>query len=125
MALVGLRYVAPVLRVASVAKATAFYQEKLGFEREFEHAGTYASLRHGASRIHLAQGGRFGRDQAAFEREEQIDACILVDDAAALAKRVGEAGATISVPLRRMPYGVEFYVRDPDGNVLGFVQPSP
>jgi hypothetical protein len=23
-----------------------------------------------------------------------------------------------------MPYGKEFYVRDPDGHVLGFVQPS-
>jgi hypothetical protein len=28
------------------------------------------------------------------------------------------------VPLRRMPYGVELYVRDPDGYVLGFVEPA-
>jgi len=28
------------------------------------------------------------------------------------------------VALRRMPYGTEFYVRDPDGYVLGFVQPA-
>ena len=32
---------------------------------------------------------------------------------------------TFSVPLRQMPYGVEFYVRDPDGYVLGFVEPAP
>jgi hypothetical protein len=29
------------------------------------------------------------------------------------------------VTLRHMPYGVEFYIRDPDGYVLGFVQPAP
>jgi hypothetical protein len=28
------------------------------------------------------------------------------------------------VPLRTMPYGIEFYLRDPDGYILGFVQPT-
>jgi hypothetical protein len=28
------------------------------------------------------------------------------------------------VPLRSMPYGREFYVRDPDGYILGFVEPA-
>ena len=26
------------------------------------------------------------------------------------------------MPLRKMPYGTEFYVRDPDGYILGFIQ---
>lgn len=34
------------------------------------------------------------------------------------------AGAPFSVPLRTMPYGGEFYVRDPDGYIIGFVQPA-
>jgi hypothetical protein len=29
-----------------------------------------------------------------------------------------------SVPLRHMPYGREFYVRDPDGYIPGFVEPT-
>ena len=33
-------------------------------------------------------------------------------------------GVTFAVPLRHMPYGIEFYVRDPDGYVLGFIQPT-
>jgi hypothetical protein len=33
-------------------------------------------------------------------------------------------GADFSMPLRKMPYGTEFYVRDPDGYVLGFIQPA-
>jgi hypothetical protein len=28
------------------------------------------------------------------------------------------------VALRKKPYGSEFYVRDPDGYILGFVQPA-
>ena len=34
------------------------------------------------------------------------------------------SGAAFSVPLRNMPYGREFYIRDPDGYILGFIQPT-
>jgi len=40
----------------------------------------------------------------------------------ALASEMIASGASISVPLRQMPYGKELYVRDPDGYVLGFVE---
>ena len=36
-----------------------------------------------------------------------------------------QLGFPFAVPLREMPYGVEFYIRDPDGYILGFVQPTP
>jgi len=35
------------------------------------------------------------------------------------------AGVPFTVSPRPMPYGEEFYGRDPDGYVLGFVQPAP
>ena len=41
---------------------------------------------------------------------------------ASLSARFAVAGAPFSVPLRTMPYGTEFYVRDPDGYILGFVE---
>ena len=59
-----------------------------------------------------------------IERAEHIDACLGVADAQALSARFASAGVPFSVPLRRMPYGAEFYVRDPDGYILGFVQPA-
>jgi predicted enzyme related to lactoylglutathione lyase len=65
------------------------------------------------------------RDQAAFERSEFIDACIVVQNAEALSASFKSAGVPFAQPLRQMPYGVEFYVRDPDGYVLGFIQPTP
>ena len=57
-------------------------------------------------------------DAGAVEAEEHVDACI----AQALSSRFATNGAVFSMPLRVMPYGHEFYVRDPDGYVLGFVQ---
>jgi hypothetical protein len=64
------------------------------------------------------------RDQAAFERAEHIDVCIVVHDAARLCAELTSSGVPISVALREMSYGSEFYVRDPDGYILGFVQPT-
>jgi hypothetical protein len=62
------------------------------------------------------------RDQKAFEREEHIDACVGVQSAETLSAAFASVGISFLVPLRQMPYGMEFYVRDPDGYVLGFVQ---
>jgi len=47
-----------------------------------------------------------------------------VKDIESLASGFASAGAVFSVPLRQMPYGQELYVRDPDGYILGFVQPA-
>lgn len=74
--------------------------------------------------IHLKGAPPAPRDQAAFEKSEHLDACVIVRDAAALFRQLGASGATFTVTLRKQPYGTEFYVRDPDGYILGFVQPA-
>jgi predicted enzyme related to lactoylglutathione lyase len=60
----------------------------------------------------------------AFEAAEHLDACFGVEDAEALAEAFASSGAAFSVALRSMPYGREFYIRDPDGYILGFIQPT-
>jgi catechol 2,3-dioxygenase-like lactoylglutathione lyase family enzyme len=88
-------HIAPVFRVRDLARSVAFYREQLGF------------------------------DQAAFELKEHLDACLVVQGAATLSRTFAAAGLTFTVPLRQMRYGTEFYIRDPDGYILGFVQPAP
>ena len=117
-------YIAPVFRVADLAKSIAFYRERLGFEVEFNYENFYASVWRDGCRVHLQCAPATPRDQAAFEREERIDVCVGVTDAAALSSAFSAKGADFSMPLRKMPYGTEFYVRDPDGYVLGFIQPA-
>ena len=121
---VSLSYIAPVFRVSDLARSLKFYREQLGFELDFSYENFYASVHRDGCYIHLNCSPPAPRDQAAFERAEHIDACSVVPAAEHLAREFAAAGATFSVPLRDMPYGREFYVRDPDGYILGFVQPS-
>jgi catechol 2,3-dioxygenase-like lactoylglutathione lyase family enzyme len=107
-----------------LAGAIAFYREKLGFELEFCYEDFYASVCRDGCRIHLQCAPPTPRDQAAFERNEHIDACLVVHDAKALSIIFASSGVAFAVPLREMPYGIEFYVRDPDGYILGFIQPA-
>jgi catechol 2,3-dioxygenase-like lactoylglutathione lyase family enzyme len=117
-------HIAPVFRVSDLARSLAFYRERLGFELEFQYEDFYASVRRDGCHVHLNCSPPVPRDQAAFERSEHLDACVVVRNAEALARGFAAAGVTFSVPLRAMPYGTEFYVRDPDGYILGFVEPA-
>ena len=119
-----LAYIAPVFRVADLERSIAFYRAQLGFELDFSYESFYASVRRDGCYIHLTCGSPTPREQEAFEREEHLDACAVIPDAAKLSADFAAAGATFSVPLRAMPYGTEFYVRDPDGYIIGFVQPA-
>jgi uncharacterized glyoxalase superfamily protein PhnB len=100
----SLHYVAPVLRVADLTRSLAYYRARLGFEVEFNYEGFYASVLREGYRVHLKCSG--------------------VENVESLASDFASAGASFSVALRQMPYGREFYVRDPDGYILGFVQPN-
>jgi catechol 2,3-dioxygenase-like lactoylglutathione lyase family enzyme len=114
--------VAPVLRVAQLDRSIAYYRDRLGFKIEFEYEGFYTSVVRDGCRVHLKCSPSVERDAAAFEAAEHIDACFGVNGIELLASEVIASEASISVSLRQMPYGKEFYVRDPDGYVLGFVE---
>ena len=120
-----LSYIAPVLLVSDLARSVAFYRDRLEFDVVFVYEGFYAELTRDGCRIHLNCAPPTRRDQAAFERDEHIDVCIVVADAEVLWTGFASKGVSFSVQLREMPYGSEFYVRDPDGYILGFVQPKP
>ena len=117
-------YIAPVFRVVDLARSINFYREQLGFELDFAYEDFYASVHRDGCYIHLNCAPPTPRDQTAFERAEHLDACAIVSSAETLAEEFAEAGAAFSVPVREMPYGTEFYVRDPDGYIIGFIQPA-
>jgi len=120
----SLSYVAPVFRVSDLDRSISFYREQLGFQLDFCYDNFYASVHRDGCYIHLNCSPPAARDQAALERAEHLDACSVVSAVEPLAEEFAAAGAAFSVPLRTMPYGTEFYVRDPDGYIIGFVQPG-
>ena len=121
---VSLNYIAPVFRVKELARSIRFYREQLGFELDFSYENFYASVHREGCYIHLSCASATPRDQAAFEQAEHLDACAVASAAEKLAAEFSASSASFSVPLRRVAYGVEFYVRDPDGYIIGFVQPG-
>ena len=120
-----LTHIAPVLRVADISRSIAFYRDQLGFTVKFVYESFYAGMCRDGCHIHLKCSTPAARDQAVFEREEQIDVYIGVQSADTLSERFALAGVAFVVPLRHMPYGTEFYVRDPDGYVLAFAESTP
>jgi catechol 2,3-dioxygenase-like lactoylglutathione lyase family enzyme len=119
-----LTYVAPVFRVTNLTRSLAYYRDRLGFEVEFIYEGFYASVIRDGCRVHLTGSPPPQRDQSAFEATEHLDVCFGVEGVEALASSFSALGVVFTVPLRRMDYGMEFYVKDPDGYILGFVQPA-
>jgi catechol 2,3-dioxygenase-like lactoylglutathione lyase family enzyme len=120
-----LSYIAPVFRVADVSRSLSFYRDQLGFGVDFVFESFYAGVSRDGCHIHLKHSTPAPRDQIAFEQAEHIDACIGVGSAEQLCASFATAGVPFVIPLRHHPYGTEFYVRDPDGYVLGFVQSAP
>jgi catechol 2,3-dioxygenase-like lactoylglutathione lyase family enzyme len=118
-------YIAPVFQVADIARSLSFYRDQLGFGVDFVFEGFYAGVSRDGCHIHLKHSTRTPRDQKAFAQEEHIDVCIGVGSAEELSASFTAAAVPFVVRLRHVPYGTEFYVHDPDGYVLAFVQSAP
>ena len=117
--------VVPILFVRDVTKAAAFYVDRLGFQIDFLHGNPpfYASVSRDRSCLHL----RFVRDPnfaALAAREESlILATIEVRHVKALFAEYEGRGVEFSQPLVRQAWGgIDFHVRDLDGNVISFVE---
>ena len=89
--------------VEDVGAARRFYEEVLGLAVEREHP-VFVQF----------EGFAIAGDAAVGGRRDQDELYWLVDDArAALAALQGRA--EISVPLRQLPFGAVFGVKDPEG----------
>lgn len=115
----------PILFVRDVTTAAAFYEQKLGFQIDFLYGDPpfYGAVSRDRARLHLRFVERPNFQELAAREESLILATIEVGDVAALFQEFEERGADLPQPLVRQPWGgLDFHVRDPDGNVLSFVQ---
>jgi uncharacterized glyoxalase superfamily protein PhnB len=117
----------PILFVRDVSAAAAFYRNQLGFQIDFLHGKPpfYGSVSRDRACLHLrfVSEPNFG---ALAEREKSlILATIQVADVKALFHEYESRGVDFAQALVRHPWGgLDFQVRDPDGNVFSFVQHS-
>jgi len=115
----------PILFVRDVATSVAFYQEKLGFQIDFLHGKPpfYAAVSRNRACLHL----RFVHETNFVELARREGSLILTmietTDVKALFQEYEAQGVDFPQRLTRQAWGgLDFHVRDPDGNVISFVQ---
>jgi catechol 2,3-dioxygenase-like lactoylglutathione lyase family enzyme len=109
----------PLLAVTDIQRAIEFYTEKLGFSLEFTYEDFYAGIVKDGHSIHLrADDSR----EARVRDKDELDIMFYVDSIERFYEAALNQSIDIVQPLRAMPYGREFYIADPDGNRIAFLE---
>lgn len=115
----------PVLFVRDVGAAAAFYEERLGFRVDFLHGKPpfYGSVSRDRCRLHLRFVHAPNFTELAAREGSLILATIEVADVKALFAEFEARGVVFPQRLKQQAWGgLDFNARDPDGNVISFVQ---
>ena len=115
----------PILFVRNVTRAARFYEAALGFAIDFLHGEPpfYGAVSREGACLHLRFVHEPNFAELAAREPSLILATIEVDDVAARFAELTARGAPFAQALIRQPWGgTDFHVRDPDGNVISFVQ---
>jgi hypothetical protein len=121
----------PILFVRDVVRTASFYEAKLGFDIDFLHGKPpfYGSVSRDRARLHLRFVHQTNFTELAAREGSLILAMIEVGNVKALFEEYEQRGVAFAQRLVRQPWGgLDFHVRDLDGNVISFVQfrrPAP
>lgn len=116
--------VTPILFVRNVEAAAGYYRDKLGFAVDFLHGYPcfYGSVSRGGVCLHLRHVDSPNFAELAGREESLILATIEVAEIMTLFADCDERGADIvQRPTVQSWGGIDFQVRDPDGNRISFV----
>lgn len=115
----------PILFVRDVTASAEFFQTKLGFTLDFLHGQPpfYGSVSRDHLCIHLRHVGEPNFAALAQRETALILASVEVRNIKALYEEFVAGDVAFAQRLTRHPWGgIDFHVRDPDGNVISFVQ---
>ncbi|HEX5153744.1 MAG TPA: VOC family protein [Parafilimonas sp.] len=119
----AIKKMSPQLLVANVERSIEFYTTQLGFDVDFRFEDFYAGIIKDGYSIHIKMCKPSKIEEAKPNRnKEDVDILFAVDDIESLYEELTNKSVNITQPLRQMPYGKEFYVADPDGNMLAFLE---
>ena len=115
----------PILFVRDVGAAAAWYGARLGFVTEFLFGDPpfYGSVGRDGVRVHLRHVDQPNFAELAAREPSLILATIEVSDVTSLFDEVETRGAELVQRLLHQQWGgIDFQVRDPDGNRISFVE---
>jgi catechol 2,3-dioxygenase-like lactoylglutathione lyase family enzyme len=111
---------APQILVEDLARSITYYQ-KLGFTFGEPWEGFYAIGQLDGLELHLKEAPRKEDERRHRRENEHLDAAAGVEGIEAFYAQCIANGVTIAQPLTETPWGTkDFYVEDPDGNILSF-----
>ena len=109
------------LLVADIESSIEFYTKKLGFDVDFRYEDFYAGIIKDGYSIHLKLSEALVQKEIKRSNED-LDIIFSVDDIEGLYQGLSNNSVEFIQPLREMRYGKEFYVADPDGHIIAFLE---
>ena len=117
-----IKKMSPQFLVTDIEHSIEFYKKKLGFELEFRYEDFYAGINKDGYSIHL-KSGKPSIDERKRKRENvDLDIVFSVEGIEDLYEELVNRSIEIIQPLCARPYGREFYIADPDGYILAFLE---
>jgi len=117
-----IKNMSPQILVTDIDRAIEFYTATLGFTLNFRYEDFYAGILKEGCSIHLKADARGPGENVKKNNGEHVSVIFNVTQIESLYEELSHSGAAFAQPLRDMPYGREFYVADPDGNVIAFLE---
>jgi len=89
---------------------------------DFRYEDFYAGITKGSYSIHLKIGRPANEGGNDRDDNDNLSIIFSVDGIENLYEELSSKSVTFTQPLRDMPYGKEFYVADPDGHIIAFLE---
>jgi len=112
----------PQFLVTDIDRSIEFYIKKLGFDIDFRYQDFYAGVIKDGYSIHLKTGKPSIEERKNKRKNQDLDVVFSVDGIEDLYKELLNKFVECIQPLRNMPYGKEFYIADPDGYIISFLE---
>ncbi|HEV8504589.1 MAG TPA: VOC family protein [Chitinophagaceae bacterium] len=116
-----IKKMSPQLLVSDIESSIGFYTKKLGFDVDFRYEDFYAGIIKDGYSIHLKLSRSLVQKESSRSNED-IDIIFSVDDIEGLYNEFSSKSVEFTQSMREMPYGKEFYVTDPDGHIIAFLE---
>jgi len=117
-----IKKMSPQILVTDISRSIEFYTKKLGFNVDFLYEDFYAGIIKNGYSIHLKLGKPSTKERKNKRENEDLDIVFSVEDVEDLYTELVNKSVEITQPLRDRPYGKEFYIADPDGYILAFLE---
>ena len=117
-----IKKMSPQLLVADIDRSIEFYTKKLGFELEFRYEDFYAGIIKDGYTIHLKSGRPSPEERKNKRENEDLDIVFSVEGVEDIYNEFSIRAVEMVQQLCDRPYGKEFYIADPDGYILAFLE---